>query len=70
MLQNDSAMFAFVKRRLVQVMGNAITTTRQKHATHVTDSNERDGFLPRDGDRAEAHPTVTLFGNPPLFRPL
>ena len=40
-MQNDLAMFA--KSGVSFAMGNA-TDDVKKHATHVTDSNERDGF--------------------------
>ena len=40
-MQNDLAMFA--KSGISFAMGNA-TDDVKKHATHVTDSNERDGF--------------------------
>ena len=40
-MQNDLAMFA--KSGVSIAMGNAADDIK-KHATHVTDSNERDGF--------------------------
>ena len=40
-MQNDLAMFA--RSGVSFAMGNA-TDDVKKHATHVTDSNERDGF--------------------------
>ena len=40
-MQNDLAMFA--KSGVSFAMGNA-TDDVKKHATHVTDTNERDGF--------------------------
>ena len=43
-MQNDLPMFA-TKRRLVR--HGQCGRRRQEAATHVTDSNERDGFAPR-----------------------
>jgi hydroxymethylpyrimidine pyrophosphatase-like HAD family hydrolase len=40
-MENDLPMFA--KSGISFAMGNAADNIRQ-HATHVTDSNERDGF--------------------------
>ena len=51
-MQNDLPMFA--RSGVSFAMGNAADDIK-KRATHVTDSNERDGFAARDGDGAEAH---------------
>ena len=50
-MENDLPMFA--KSGVSFAMGNAADDIKQ-HATHVTDSNEHDGFAARDRDGAAA----------------